>query len=201
MSFVAVLGRDVAWSNRIHQLSLGGLDYPLLLPALITSYVGVPLMLLGIFVCMGWRSAAAYLVGVRCTVFLFWGCHLLVARTSAQVLATLLSTSGMKRVTNRERPRLEHIGLRKVSIRGMETNKSFPSGDSAQACLFFCFLAAFTGKLWVCFGIPAVMFARVYFGFHFIADTVFGAWVGFLICVSIALPAHRLLVEISDFAA
>mmetsp|Transcript_119459 Transcript_119459/g.273702 ORF Transcript_119459/g.273702 Transcript_119459/m.273702 type:complete len:181 (-) Transcript_119459:17-559(-) len=180
MSFVAVLGRDVAWSNRIHQLSLGGLDYPLLLPALITSYVGVPLMLLGIFVCMGWRSAAAYLVGV---------------------LATLLSTSGMKRVTNRERPRLEHIGLRKVSIRGMETNKSFPSGDSAQACLFFCFLAAFTGKLWVCFGIPAVMFARVYFGFHFIADTVFGAWVGFLICVSIALPAHRLLVEISDFAA
>uniref|UniRef100_A0A7S3XII7 Phosphatidic acid phosphatase type 2/haloperoxidase domain-containing protein n=1 Tax=Oxyrrhis marina TaxID=2969 RepID=A0A7S3XII7_OXYMA len=140
-----------------------------------TSYVGVPLILLGMVLCMGWRSAAAYLVGV---------------------LATLLSTSGIKRVTNRERPRVEHLGPRQVSIRGMETNKSFPSGDSAQACLFFGFVAAHTGNPWICFGLPAVMFARVYFGFHFIADTVFGAWVGFLILVSIALPAQLLLVAL-----
>ncbi len=136
-------------------LELGVLDYVLLVPGLACSYVGIPVVLLAVFYLLGKQAANEY------AVVLLGG-----------FVLTLLLKSFLKR----KRP-TKH-GSRKIQLRWMESNFSLPSGDTYQAgCLaYFLFLYV---KTELVFALPILVgFARVYFGFHWIGDTVVGGLLG-----------------------
>jgi undecaprenyl-diphosphatase len=88
----------------------------------------------------------------------------------------------MKLYFSRERPE-QLTAKRRVRIRKLVKNPSFPSGDSAQAAVIAFLLWANCGAddwrryLWLGM-IPSCMFARVYFGAHWIGDTIAGAAIG-----------------------
>ena len=67
------------------------------------------------------------------------------------------------------------IGKKTQSLRKREKNNSMPSGDSMQVALFatFCYLN-FGEPLWFLI-VPIVMYGRVHFMCHYVADTVVGA--------------------------
>lgn len=74
------------------------------------------------------------------------------------------------------------------NLRSLEKNNAMPSGDSAQSALFCTLLALQFGQPRLLLGIPATMFGRVYFGCHWIGDTMVGASIGAVI----ALTVHTL---------
>ncbi|MBP9892070.1 MAG: phosphatase PAP2 family protein [Planctomycetes bacterium] len=148
-------------SRPIHDLSLGPLDYLLVVPGMAFGSYVMPFTLGTIGLWLGWRVA---LVG------------------AAASITTVAITSPLKHWFERERP-VPLEAARKVRIRGLVKNPSFPSGDSAQAAVIALLLWSqsgvndWRGFLWLGL-IPACMFARVYFGAHWIGDTVGGAVIG-----------------------
>ena len=93
-------------------------------------------------------------------------------------------------------------------MRNLENNHSFPSGDTAQAANWVCFLALNVptfyeslGGIW--FGIiyiSLVALSRVYYHCHFFGDTIFGAILGyplnyFIKTSGIALISSRFFLE------
>ena len=148
-------------SAPIHDLSLGVLDYLLVVPGMAFGSYVMPFTLGTIGYWLGWRVA---LVGIAASI------------------TTVAITSPLKHWFERERPApLE--AARRVRIRSLVKNPSFPSGDSAQAAVIAlllwsqCGVNDWRGYLWLAL-IPACMFARVYFGAHWIGDTVAGAAIG-----------------------
>jgi undecaprenyl-diphosphatase len=91
-------------------------------------------------------------------------------------------TDPLKLYFSRERPE-PLTAIRRVRIRKFVKNPSFPSGDSAQAALIAlllwsnCGVDDWRGNLWLGL-VPLCMFARVYFGAHWIGDTIAGAAIG-----------------------
>jgi hypothetical protein len=47
-------------------------------------------------------------------------------------LLTLVTTTLIKKIVARDRPAAGSIGLRRISLRHLEKNHAWPSGDSAQ---------------------------------------------------------------------
>lgn len=92
-------------------------------------------------------------------------------------------TLALKRFFGRPRPILDAIiGSKKTrALRKRESNHSMPSGDSMQVALFaaFCYLN-FNEAFWFWI-IPVVMYGRVHFMCHYLADTVVGASVGLIV--------------------
>lgn len=72
-----------------------------------------------------------------------------------------------------------------------------PSGDSAQAGMFCTMLAAYFGEPLLLLGIPATCFGRIYFGCHWIGDTIVGASMG----TAIATGVHAGTVALCNSAA
>ena len=68
--------------------------------------------------------------------------------------------------------------LRRFNLRSYEHNFSLPSGDSAQSALFCTLMFLNYGSVLPLCMVPATMLARVYFGAHWIGDTVVGAAIG-----------------------
>lgn len=59
----------------------------------------------------------------------------------------LILTKGLKKIFGRDRPVAPKPGAanrRTVNLRGLENNHSFPSGDSAQAANWMCFMYLYT---------------------------------------------------------
>ena len=98
---------------------------------------------------------------------------------ACMILSGVVITSAIKRVTRRVRP--GKTANRLVNLRFMERNFSFPSGDSFQAACMATFLNATLSTDSVMLLIPIVMFARVYFGFHWVGDTIAGALLGIIV--------------------
>ena len=145
-------------SYLVHQTELGILDYLVVIPGLLCSFVGVPFVTIAVFLKFGQHATFVY---------------------AGAVIGGFALTTIMKRSTKRVRP--SKHGARCVNLRWMESNFSFPSGDSYQAGSLAVFLHACTGNLFF-YLIPLfVAFARVYFGFHWIGDTVVGASLGALV--------------------
>ena len=98
------------------------------------------------------------------------------------ILLVLLLTTALKRLLARPRP--VYNSLRGSTLiynfRGRETNYSMPSGDSAQAALYWTFLVLHANCPLPIAGICtfATMFARVFYMCHFWGDTVVGAALG-----------------------
>ena len=96
------------------------------------------------------------------------------------VLVLLVMTTVTKRLFNRNRPKVYGV-TRMCNLRKTETNKSMPSGDTAQATLYACFLVAHLHVHWsVLFIILLVAFARVFYYCDWIGDTMAGALCGVL---------------------
>ncbi len=148
-------------SRSIHDLALGPLDYLLVVPGMLFGIYVMPFTLAAIGLWLGWKVAA---LGVAASI------------------TTVAITDPLKLYFSRERPeQLE--AARRVRIRKLVKNPSFPSGDSAQAALIALLLWANCGvddwrrHVWLGL-VPLCMFARVYFGAHWIGDTIAGAAIG-----------------------
>ena len=96
------------------------------------------------------------------------------------MLVTLLITTLTKRLTNRNRPKAYTV-IRMCNLRKAETNKSMPSGDTAQATLYALFLFYHLQVHWaILFLPPCVAVARVFYHCHWFGDTMGGALAGSL---------------------
>ncbi len=147
-------------SRRIHALELGRLDYLLAAPTLAFGEWGMPVVWVALGMAFGWRYGLALAL-----------CSL--------ALAAL--TSALKRLAARTRP--QPLAPRALALRALATSPSFPSGDSAQAGLVTALLIL-AGPLedprrWLFLPLaPCCMFGRVYFGAHWVGDTVVGVLLG-----------------------
>ncbi|MCA8915455.1 MAG: phosphatase PAP2 family protein [Planctomycetes bacterium] len=152
---------DRTLSARIHGWRLGPLDYLLVVPGMLFGSYVMPLTVLALGFWLGWRF------GLVCVM---------------AALTTLAITSPMKHWIGRPRPEpLE--APRAFKIRGLVNNPSFPSGDSAQAGAITTLLILLGPLAWpVSLSflplIPLCMFARVYYGAHWIGDTIVGVAIG-----------------------
>ena len=95
-------------------------------------------------------------------------------------LLTLLTTTLLKRFFGRLRPSDRIRVLRTFNLRSLEHNFSLPSGDSAQAALWACLAAWTYHSPLPLLIVPATMVGRVYFGAHYLGDTIVGAAIGAL---------------------
>ena len=109
-------------------------------------------------------------------------------------LFTASITTCIKRLTRRDRPPPASLAHKIFNIRGLETNFSFPSGDSAQSAVIafnlFYYAQAYAGHsepdVWpglILVLIPITMSARVYFGAHYWSDTIAGVCIGWFATV------------------
>ena len=154
---LAEIDREV--SQYIHQSELGILDYVVVIFALMCSVVGIPVITLVIFWLLGQHAAFVY---------------------AGTVIGGLVITTILKRAFKRNRP-TKHAE-RYIQLRWMENNFSFPSGDSYQAGALAAFLITADADNFYFAGLTIlVAFARVYFGFHWVGDTIAGASLGVLI--------------------
>lgn len=175
---------DLRISSKIHKLYLGPLgDLLVAFPALIAGYMSVPVLLLGL--------ALSGELALLCTGTL-------------GTLGVLLTTDRMKTWTHRLRPAPYVLSKRLLNLRSLERTHALPSGDSAQAALWatliYCRLkqacaggaedaardvlhpvaqasALHAARIFLL--VPAVMFGRVFYGCHWVGDTLLGSAVGF----------------------
>jgi len=102
------------------------------------------------------------------------------------VLVSIVVTQIMKRCFKRKRPKLSDVGERwfYLQFEDVSANHSFPSGDTAQAAVFAVTLG-YTVDYWYFFGlitiVPYAALGRIYFGRHYIGDTIGGAITGIAI--------------------
>jgi len=117
------------------------------------------------------------------------GVILVIAQITTGVLCLLL-----KSICHRRRPGVE-ITNRKLLNPVMRLNRercwSFPSGDSAQAACWAAVIGL-SSFYWAWGVFPLTMFARVYYGAHFILDTLAGTLIG----LSIGISSHCILTNI-----
>lgn len=121
---------------------------------------------------------------------LLWTAALLIFPISIQlvftcicsVLLTLVLTLVFKKALGRPRPSYNSVRGSQLlfNFRGLETNCSMPSGDSAQAGLFWTFLVLHAGLSVPvgCICAFGTMFARVFYMCHYWGDTVVGVALG-----------------------
>merc|ERR1719295_2425129 len=102
------------------------------------------------------------------------------------VLVSIVVTQIMKRCFKRPRPRMGDLGVRwfYLQFEDVSAEHSFPSGDTAQAAVFSVTLGySIDEYYWLGMAcvVPFVALGRVYYGRHYIGDTLGGAITGVLI--------------------
>jgi membrane-associated phospholipid phosphatase len=119
-------------------------------------------------------------------------------------LITLALTTLGKRKLRRDRPASNSIADRLFNLRALESNFSFPSGDSAQGAALAIELCWYA-RAFVRHGspdlhpelllllIPLTMTSRVYFGAHYWGDTIAGVLCG-LLAVTMSWEGSRHLL-------
>ncbi|MBX3472916.1 MAG: phosphatase PAP2 family protein [Planctomycetes bacterium] len=152
---------DHAISRPIHGLKLGPADYFLALPGLMFGSYGMPATILALSLATGWRLGAV------------------LAMAS---VTTLAITGPLKHYFGRARPSAA-TPPRALKLRSLVNNPAFPSGDSAQAAmvaLLFAMTAPWQDwRAWLLAPlVPLCMFSRVYYGAHWVGDTIAGAAIG-----------------------
>lgn len=109
----------------------------------------------------------------------------LIFACSSSILLTLVLTLFLKKALGRPRPVYNSTRGSQLllNFRERETNCSMPSGDSAQAGLFWAFLVLQTGLSLPlgCLCAFGTMFARVFYMCHYWGDTVAGVGLGVMV--------------------
>lgn len=152
---------DERVSRSIHDLKLGRLDYALLVPGLMFGSYLMPVLILALGLWLGWKF------GMACT---------LAAITTVAITGTL-----KHRIA---RPRPEPLQVQRAfALRALVHNPALPSGDSAQAGMIAAMLVCAgpfdDWRRWLFVAVvPPCMFSRVYFGAHWVSDTLVGAAIG-----------------------
>jgi membrane-associated phospholipid phosphatase len=152
---------DTTLSARIHKSPSSFVREAILAPAgVLFSSHGLPCVLVVLWLAAG-RWLALWLL--------------------ASTMATLAATESLKRYFGRPRPQEGALAPRRLSLRPTIGAKScaFPSGDSAQAMQIVSLLILLAGwdPRWMCV-VPMTMLARVYYGCHWVGDTIAGCAVG-----------------------
>jgi membrane-associated phospholipid phosphatase len=137
------------------------LNVLLAVAGLACGYIGVPLALL---------AAAARAQAGHASLRV-------VAVTALCSACTVYAVLVLKRAIGRLRPLRGSLPEHRWALARLESNCSMPSGDAAQAVLL-CGMLARCGHPWAWLFVPAVCFARVYFGAHWVGDTIAGVVVG-----------------------
>lgn len=172
------VGLDRRLTGPIHRMVLGPLDYFLAVFGTAFGTYAMPLTMILIGIWLGWK---VLLVG------------------AAASLITVSITQGLKHLFGRSRPD-PLLARRRVKLRSLVKNPSFPSGDSAQAAVASV-LATLHGPLvddrrfLMLIPLPLCMFARIYFGAHWIGDTIVGAMIG----AGVMIGVHFLALQMSGF--
>ena len=86
------------------------------------------------------------------------------------------------------RPRPHAFARRYFNVRSLVSNHAMPSGDSSEATVCALVLCGVVNSALPLLIVPCAMFARVFFGAHWLGDTVAGVATGaavFLFCRSI----------------
>jgi len=157
---------DLFLSTPIHKLSLGNAgDWLIVFWAQIFSVWFVPFTFT--FTCFFLNTE--------------YGMTLLLAGTLTPIL-----NSTLKGVFLRWRPDPETIGSRRINLRRALKNHSFPSGDSAEAGCWGACVAIATNSKWPLLATPLTMFARVYYGAHYVGDTIVGAALGASVAILVS---------------
>jgi len=107
-----------------------------------------------------------------------------LAHYGALTLLGLFATLTLKKRLGRPRPIHDEMSKKSKSLRKKERNNSMPSGDSLQAGIFasYCFLNF--GEFYWFFVMLLVMYGRVHFVCHYVADTVIGAGIALILAFS-----------------
>ena len=120
-------------------------------------------------------------------------------------------TTVMKAMTDRDRPENPkesddekyRRALRFFNLRGRESNKSMPSGDTAQSAACAAFICLYLPGIFALFGgelfrmrlIATVAMARIFYHCHFIGDTMVGALVGTTIAYALKWMNVQVLAD------
>jgi membrane-associated phospholipid phosphatase len=110
-------------------------------------------------------------------------------RFIAQNVVMLVVTLVAKKAFGRIRPSIPEGSMRMINLRSLESNCSFPSGDTAHASVIAFFIYFHFPYLSQALGdysfiikfIVMVAIGRVFYHCHFFGDTIFGAFLGFLV--------------------
>jgi len=110
----------------------------------------------------------------------------------AGILTPILNST-LKGVFLRWRPDPQTIGSRRINLRRSLKNHSFPSGDSAEAGCWGACVAIASKSNWPFFATPLTMFARVYYGAHYVGDTIVGAGLGASVAIAVSSKNNEIL--------
>ena len=140
----------------------------MLVPTFAYSFIGIALLCL------------AYTLSVRSLLHL------------VNLVLVLVANEVIKRSIERPRPDHVTVAQRMLDLDGVFLVKhscSMPSGDTAQAAAFaLTVLHSVDYQMawcWVLLTIPVAGFGRIYFGKHYIGDTLCGALEATLICCAV----------------
>jgi len=147
---------DKDWSDVIHKLELGVFDVVIAIPATLFGVIGCPIL------------AVWYYNKYRSWVYPL-SCFIVVAinHTSKYIFA-------------RKRPRTSNCGKKLIPLKKMHHDPSMPSGDTAQSAVAAATMIFHGYSYKWSLIVFASAFGRVYFGSHYIGDTIVGgafAWV------------------------
>lgn len=154
---------DQKLSGLLHRAEFGAGDAFVFVPAMLFSVYSFPIVLLLTFIAVPFSVWLQFLLSC---------------------ITTLVLCLGFKHVAGRIRPGAHTLGHKRMNLRSLEKNNAMPSGDSAQAAVFSVLIALHFQQPLVLLLIPAAMFGRVYFGCHWIMDTVAGASLGTLVALT-----------------
>ncbi|KAK8817529.1 hypothetical protein WA538_004251, partial [Blastocystis sp. DL] len=155
----SVVVMDRRMSRKIQMMELShNMEYYLVVPTMLFGRHVVPYLI--VFSFLLFRLHVACYIGLSC-------------------LLCVVITEPLKYVVQRSRPRKQSIADRLFSVRDDVSNPAFPSGDSAQAAVFSGILYHFFHAKWLLLLPLPTMFGRVYYGAHWIGDTIGGIAIGF----------------------
>eukprot|EP01084_Bolivina_argentea_P110810 197799_1 len=131
-------------------------------------------------------------IAIGCLAFSYFGfplwivIYIIIMQSYLYALCVLVSivvTQIMKRCIKRSRPKISDLGQRwfYLSFEDVSTEHSFPSGDTSQSAVFAVTLgySLDSDYFYLLFCVtPFVALGRIYFGRHYIGDTVAGALTG-----------------------
>eukprot|EP01084_Bolivina_argentea_P303836 524670_1 len=148
---------DKYLSKEIHKLELHYFDFIIAIPGTLFGVIGCPILAIWYY-----NKYNSYLYPFNCFII-------------------VVINHTLKYVIARKRPLTSNCGNKLIPLKKMHHDPAMPSGDTAQSAVAAATMIYHGYSLYWLSLIPASAFARVYFGSHYIGDTIVGGLMGFII--------------------